>query len=108
MEHVYSIPHSNMLVERVFSKMRNLWMDERYQLSIPMIEAELCVRYNLVYSCEELLKMEREKQEVEFQVHIQVPQIGEGKHIRFLYLLLCVVSVLQIIANVGIHGLYTF
>ncbi|KAH7970084.1 hypothetical protein HPB52_024054 [Rhipicephalus sanguineus] len=64
MEHVYSIPCSNAFVERVFSVMGNLWTDERNQLSVPMVKAELCVRYNLVYSCEEFVKMARENKKL--------------------------------------------
>ncbi|KAH8026423.1 hypothetical protein HPB51_020407 [Rhipicephalus microplus] len=37
MKHVYSVPYSNAFVKCVFSVTRNLWTDERNQLSVPMI-----------------------------------------------------------------------
>lgn len=50
---VLAIPCSNAFVERVFSVMNNLWTDERNRLSVGIVKSELCIRYNLVYSCSE-------------------------------------------------------
>lgn len=66
------------LQEHIFSLMGNLWTDERNQLGVTMVKAELCVRYNLVYSFEKFVKIARENKQLiqaakSFQAHIQVP-----------------------------------
>ena len=52
---VLSIPISNAFVERIFSIMNNLWTEERNNLSVPMVKAELCVRINYNMNCNEFL-----------------------------------------------------
>lgn len=45
-ECVMAIPVSNAFTERVFSIMKNLMTDERNQLDISLIKAELCIKLN--------------------------------------------------------------
>lgn len=52
---VLSIPISNAFVERIFSLMNNLWTDERNNLSVHMVKAELCTKINFNMSCDDFL-----------------------------------------------------
>lgn len=56
MEHVFR-PSSNGFAEWVVAH-------DGDQLSGPMVEAELCVRYSLVYSCEDFIKMAKGSKEL--------------------------------------------
>uniref|UniRef100_H3AQJ8 HAT C-terminal dimerisation domain-containing protein n=1 Tax=Latimeria chalumnae TaxID=7897 RepID=H3AQJ8_LATCH len=50
-QYVFSVPCTNAFVERVFSVLGNLWTDERNRLGVGLVKSELCIRYNLKYSC---------------------------------------------------------
>lgn len=64
MEHVFSTTCSYALAERIFSVMGNFWTDERNQLSVLMVKVDCCVWYDLVYSCEGIIKMARENKQL--------------------------------------------
>ncbi|XP_006131601.1 uncharacterized protein LOC102463496 [Pelodiscus sinensis] len=46
-----SIPVSNAGVERIFSVMGNLWTDERNRLSVESVRSQLCVFFNIPFTC---------------------------------------------------------
>jgi hypothetical protein len=50
-ESVMAVPLGNDFVERVFSHMKKIWTDERSQLSIPLIKAEICIKNNFSINC---------------------------------------------------------
>jgi len=52
-QYVASIPVSNAGVERVFSVMGSVWTDERNRLTVDSVRSELCVFFNLSFSCTE-------------------------------------------------------
>ena len=52
-QYVASIPVSNAGVERVFSVMGSVWTDERNRLTVESVRSELCVFFNLSFSCTE-------------------------------------------------------
>jgi hypothetical protein len=52
-ECVLAIPIENDFVERIFSVMQNLWTDERNRMSINLVKAEICTRFNFSLSCYE-------------------------------------------------------
>jgi hypothetical protein len=53
---VFSIPCSNSYVESIFSHMKHLWSDYRNQMDVELISAELKIRMNVSYSCEQFYK----------------------------------------------------
>lgn len=53
--YVLSIPISNANVERIFSLMKNLWIDERNRMRPELVKAELCVKVNYDQSCSDFL-----------------------------------------------------
>ncbi len=56
-ECVLAIPVSNAFVERVFSMMKNLWLDERNSLSVGLMNKsyakEICTKVNFNMKCHE-------------------------------------------------------
>lgn len=50
---VFAIPHSNAHCERIFSLMFNAWRKERNHLLIPNLEAELQIKHNFQYTCQD-------------------------------------------------------
>ena len=46
-----AIPIRNDFAERVFSNLHNIWRDDRNQLSINLIKAEICIKNNISLSC---------------------------------------------------------
>ena len=52
-ESVLSIPIGNAHVERIFSLMHNLWSDNRSQMSVNLVKAEICTIVNYSMSCSE-------------------------------------------------------
>lgn len=52
-QYVMSIPVSNAAVERIFSVMGNVWTDERNRMSVESVRSELCVFFNIPYTCTE-------------------------------------------------------
>ena len=50
-EIVMAIPVSNSYTERVFSIMKNLMTEERNQLDINSIKAEICIKMNFSMDC---------------------------------------------------------
>ncbi|XP_032637827.1 uncharacterized protein LOC116825715 [Chelonoidis abingdonii] len=52
-QHVFAVPPGNAFVERIFSVMKNLWADERNQLHVDMVKAELFVHFNYKMTCAE-------------------------------------------------------
>ena len=52
-ECVLAIPIGNDYVERVFSVITNLWTDERNQMRISLVKAEVCIKFNFDISCTE-------------------------------------------------------
>lgn len=54
LQYVLSIPVSNAGVERIFSVMGFIWTDERNRLSVESVRSELCICFNIPFSCTEL------------------------------------------------------
>ena len=52
-QYVMSIPVSNANVERIFSVMGNVWTDERNRLCVESVRSELCIFFNIPYTCTE-------------------------------------------------------
>jgi hAT family C-terminal dimerisation region len=52
-QYVMSIPVSNANVERIFSVMGNVWTDERNCLCVESVRSELCIFFNIPYTCTE-------------------------------------------------------
>jgi hypothetical protein len=50
-ESVLAIPIGNDFVERVFSHMRKIWTDQRNQMGINLIKAEICIKNNFNIDC---------------------------------------------------------
>ena len=50
-ETVMAIPIGNDFVERVFSHLRKIWTDQRNQMSIGLIKAEICIKNNFSFNC---------------------------------------------------------
>ncbi|XP_039356465.1 uncharacterized protein LOC120382989 isoform X2 [Mauremys reevesii] len=64
-QHVLAIPPSNAFVERIFSVMKNLWTNERNELQVDLVKAELFVHFNYKMTCAEFagfLKTEAAKE----------------------------------------------
>jgi len=51
---VFSIPVSNANVERIFSVMGNLWTNERNRMSLNLLKSELCIFFNIPYTCQNI------------------------------------------------------
>jgi hypothetical protein len=49
-QYVFSVPCSKTFVERVFSHVNSLWIDERNRLGIDTIKTELVIRNNITYN----------------------------------------------------------
>lgn len=54
--YIFSIPCSNSYVETIFSHMKHLWSDYRNRMDIELVSAELKIRMNGNYSCEQFYK----------------------------------------------------
>ncbi len=54
--YIFSIPCSNSYVESIFSHMNLLWSDYRNRMDIKLVHAELSIRMNADYSCEQFHK----------------------------------------------------
>ena len=50
-ESVMAVPVGNDFVERIFSHVKKLWTDQRSQLSIQLIKAEICIKNNFSINC---------------------------------------------------------
>ncbi|XP_075770062.1 uncharacterized protein LOC142823237 [Pelodiscus sinensis] len=50
-QYCVSIPVSNAGVERIFSVMGNLWTDECNRLSLESVRSEICVFFNIPFTC---------------------------------------------------------
>lgn len=50
---VLSISVSNANVERVFSLMKQTWTDNRNRMDVSLVKAELCVKINFNFNCNE-------------------------------------------------------
>ena len=50
-ETVMAIPIGNDFVKRVFSHMRKVWTDQRNQMSVGLIKAEICIKNNFSFNC---------------------------------------------------------
>jgi hypothetical protein len=64
-EAVFASPISNASVERIFSKMKKLWRDDRSSMNIGMVKAEICILENFEgMECEQFNDYIKEKREV--------------------------------------------
>jgi hypothetical protein len=54
--YVFSIPCSNSYVESIFSHMKHVWSDYRNRMDVKLVSAELKIRMNGNYSCEQFYK----------------------------------------------------
>ncbi|XP_030399928.1 zinc finger protein interacting with ribonucleoprotein K-like isoform X4 [Gopherus evgoodei] len=80
-QHVLAIPPSNAFVECIFSVMKNLCTDERSELQVDLVKAELFVHFNYKMTCAEFagfLKTEAVKELVVAARKEQKYKSGEG------------------------------
>nr|XP_005315155.2 zinc finger protein 736-like isoform X1 [Chrysemys picta bellii] len=80
-QHVLAIPPGNAFVEHIFSVMKNLWTDERNQLKVDLVKAELFVHFNYKMTCAKFagfLKTEAAKELVVAARKEQKYKSGEG------------------------------
>ncbi|XP_050776316.1 uncharacterized protein LOC127032781 isoform X1 [Gopherus flavomarginatus] len=80
-QHVLAIPPSNAFVECIFSVMKNLCTDERSELQVDLVKAQLFVHFNYKMTCAEFagfLKTEAVKELVVAARKEQKYKSGEG------------------------------
>jgi hypothetical protein len=54
--YIFSIPYSNSYVKSIFSHMKDLLSDYRNRAGMELINAEIKIRMNDNYSCEQFCK----------------------------------------------------
>nr|XP_032636485.1 uncharacterized protein LOC116824950 isoform X1 [Chelonoidis abingdonii] len=80
-QHVLAVPPSNAFVECIFSVMKNLCTDDRNELQVDLVKAELFVHFNCKMTCAEFagfLKTEAAKELVVPARKEQKYKSGEG------------------------------
>jgi hypothetical protein len=48
-----SVPVSNAFVERIFSIVENIWRNDRNNMRLELVRAEICIRTNFKLNCSE-------------------------------------------------------
>ncbi|XP_043381024.1 uncharacterized protein LOC114021903 isoform X1 [Chelonia mydas] len=80
-QHVLAVPPTNAFVERVFSVMKNLRMDERNRPRVDLVKAELFVHFNYTMTCAEFAGFLKTKAAKELVVGVRQDrkcEPGEG------------------------------